>query len=133
MGSLYNPTKPTSFIMEEVDANNLYGWAMSQAMPDGDFEWLNDSECREIKHRLINVVKQNKIFGQNWNYIFEVDINYSQELHKRDDDYPLAPELMTIDAEITCEKSTSYEPSILKPRARLPGNSCVRFCENSIM
>ena len=37
MGSLYDSTKPTSFIME-VDANNLYGWAMSQAMPDGDFE-----------------------------------------------------------------------------------------------
>ena len=37
MGSLYNPTKPTSFIME-VDANNLYGWVMFQAMPDGDYE-----------------------------------------------------------------------------------------------
>ena len=29
MGSLYDPRQPTSFIME-VDANNLYGWAMSQ-------------------------------------------------------------------------------------------------------
>ena len=37
MGSLYDPTEPTSYIME-VDANNLYGWAMSQEMPDGDFE-----------------------------------------------------------------------------------------------
>ena len=37
MGSLYDPTQLTSYIME-VDANNLYGWAMSQEMPDGDFE-----------------------------------------------------------------------------------------------
>ena len=29
MGSLYDPRQPTSYIME-IDANNLYGWAMSQ-------------------------------------------------------------------------------------------------------
>ena len=103
MGSLYDPTKPTSFIME-VDANNLYGWAMSQAMPDGDFEWLSDVECREMKHRLINVVERYEIFGQNRSYIFEVDFDYPQELHELDDDYPMALELMTIEAEITGEK-----------------------------
>ena len=37
MGSLYDLTKPTSYIME-VDAYNLDGWAMSQEMPDGNFE-----------------------------------------------------------------------------------------------
>ena len=36
MGSLYDPRQPTSYIME-VYANNLYGWAMSQEMPDGNF------------------------------------------------------------------------------------------------
>ena len=41
MGSLYDPQQPTSYIME-VDANNLYSWAMSQEMPDGDFEWVSD-------------------------------------------------------------------------------------------
>ena len=40
MGSLYDPRQPTSYIME-VDANNLYGWAMSQEMPDGYIEWLS--------------------------------------------------------------------------------------------
>ena len=39
MGSLCDPTKPTSYIMK-VDANNLYGWAMSHKMPDGKFEWF---------------------------------------------------------------------------------------------
>ena len=38
--SLYDPRQPTSYITE-VDVNNLYGWAMSQEMPDGDFEWLS--------------------------------------------------------------------------------------------
>ena len=36
MGSLYDPTKPTSYIMY-VDANNLYGWAMSQPLPDDEY------------------------------------------------------------------------------------------------
>ena len=44
MGSLYDPTKPTSYIME-VDSNKLYGWAMSQKMPDNKFEWVSVDEC----------------------------------------------------------------------------------------
>ena len=43
MGLLYDPPQPTSYIME-VDANNLYGWAMSQETPDCDFEWVSDDE-----------------------------------------------------------------------------------------
>ena len=48
MGSLYDPTQPASYIME-VDANNLYNLAMSQEMPDGDFEWVSQDECREME------------------------------------------------------------------------------------
>ena len=80
MGLLYDPTKPTLFIIK-VDANNLYSWAMSQAMPDGDFEWLSNSECCEMENRLINVVEQNEIFGYNRGYILKVDMDYAQELH----------------------------------------------------
>ena len=45
MGSLYDPRQPISYIME-VDSNNFYGWAMSQQMPDGNFDWLSENECR---------------------------------------------------------------------------------------
>ena len=48
LGSLYDPTKPTSYILY-VDANNLYGWALNQPLPDNHIEWLNDAECRQIK------------------------------------------------------------------------------------
>ena len=47
MGSQYDLRQPTSYIME-VNADNLYGWAMSQEMPDGDFEWLSKDECCDM-------------------------------------------------------------------------------------
>ena len=33
-------------------------------------------------------------------FIFEVDMEYPPELHERDDDYPIAPELITITTEL---------------------------------
>ena len=37
-------------------------------------------------------------------FIFEVDMEYPSELHNRDDDYPMAPEIMAITPEITGPK-----------------------------
>ena len=62
MGSLYDRTKPTSYIMY-VDANNLYGWAMSQPLPDDDYEWVSGDECRDAFAAL-----QNKASRDLWYY-----------------------------------------------------------------
>ena len=32
-----------------LDANNLYGWAMSQKLPYGGFRWLEQAELLELK------------------------------------------------------------------------------------
>ena len=113
MGSLYDPTKQTSYIME-VDANNLYGWAMSQEMPDGEFEWVSQDECRTMEQTLNFAdgriamfdlgIFDHRVFDEKKSFILEVDLEYPPELHERDDDYPLAPEVMTIEPEITGEK-----------------------------
>ena len=114
MGSLYDPRQPTSYIME-VDGNNLYGWAMSQKMPDGDFEWLSDNECRDMG-LLLNyadgriAIFDTGLFDHRENeenkksFILEVNLEYPPELRKRDDDYPLALEVMTNEPEITGQK-----------------------------
>ena len=86
---------------------------MSQPMPNGDFKWLSGAECREMEQRLKNGRKRNKVFTQNQSYIFEVELNYSQELHERDDDYAITPELITIKAEITGEKTSRIARSKL--------------------
>jgi hypothetical protein len=35
----YDPDQDSSYVMY-LDANNLYGWAMSQSLPTGEFDWL---------------------------------------------------------------------------------------------
>ena len=113
MGSLYDPRQPTSYIME-VEANKVYGWAMSQEMPVNDFEWLSQDQCRAIRQLLNYADGRIAIFDtglfdhrenneDNKSYILEVDLEYPPELHERDDDYPPAPEVMTIEPEITRE------------------------------
>ena len=37
----YDKTKPSSYLMY-VDANNLYGYAMSKKLPTGDFQCIED-------------------------------------------------------------------------------------------
>ena len=39
----YEDKKPSKYIMY-FDANNLYGWAMSQYLPYSGFKWLNQKE-----------------------------------------------------------------------------------------
>ena len=111
IGSLYDQRQPTSYIME-VDANNCYGWAMSQEMPNGDVEWLSQDECRDMGLFFNYADGRMAIFDTGLfdhreneedkkSLIFEVDVEYPPELHERDNDYPLAPEVMTIEPEIT--------------------------------
>ena len=43
----YDESKPKSWI-KGLDENNLYGWAMSQALPISDFEWVRQDELCKI-------------------------------------------------------------------------------------
>ena len=45
----FNPNQPKTWI-QYYDANNLYGWAMSQALPTGGFEWIDpDTACQALQ------------------------------------------------------------------------------------
>src|SRR5688572_3333701 len=74
--SSFDDSKPSSFITY-LDANNLYGWAMSKNLPTHGFEWMSDDELND------------------WGSIpsiLEVDLEYPKELHDLHNDYCLAPE-----------------------------------------
>ena len=80
----YNPDKESTYI-QYLDANNLYGWAMSQPLPTHGFEWMENL----TKEKVMEILeKENSEKG----YLFEVDLAYPRELWKSHDDYPLAPE-----------------------------------------
>ena len=127
MGTLYNPQQPTSYIIP-VDVDYLYGWAMSQEMLNGDFEFVTDDECRNIK-QLLNypdgrfAIFDTGLFDHRKNqkdkisFILEVDLEYPFDLHERGDDYPLVQEIMTIEPEITGEKKHNL-------RAQYSGAAC---------
>ena len=69
-----------------LDANNLYGWAMSQRLLANGFKWVkNVSEFNEdfIKKYAAN---------RNTGYFFEVDVDYPKTLFNSHKDLPFLPE-----------------------------------------
>ena len=105
----YNPDKPSTFI-QYLDANNRYGWAMSQSLPTKGFKWIKDitkdtlmSILDKANYSMINPKKGDK------GYIFEVDLEYPSELWDSHNDYPLAPEGLNVNG---VEKLISH----FKPR-----------------
>lgn len=80
----FDPNKPSKFLTY-LDANNLYGWAMSKYMPYGDFQWLNRNNL-DILQYILKVDDDSPI-----GYILEVDIEYPQHLHDYHSDFPFLP------------------------------------------
>ena len=79
---------PTKYIMY-LDANNLYGWAMSQYLPTGNFKWLSQNQIEKTN---LGKYTENSKKG----LILEVDLEYPQELHDLHNDYPLGPEQIKV-------------------------------------
>ena len=84
----FDKTKPSTFI-QYLDANNLYGWAMSQKLPTHGFKWIDVD--------IPSVLKLLEKKDTNQGFIFEVDLDYPSSLWKSHNDYPLAPERVKID------------------------------------
>ena len=77
----YDPEKESAYI-EYLDANNLYGYAMSQSLPVGNFQWLSQEDI----HTYTKNPEQTRFCT------LEVDLEYPKELHNLHNNYLLAPE-----------------------------------------
>ena len=84
----YNNNEESSYI-QYLDANNLYGWAMSKKLPVNGFKWLDNDKINE---EFINNYNENDKKG----YVLEVDVKYPKKLLDLHSDLPFLPERMEI-------------------------------------
>lgn len=78
----YEPQEPIKYLMY-FDVNNLYGWAMMESLPYGDFTWVENPENIDFQ-----MIEDDALEG----YILEVDLDYPVSLHDIHRDLPLCPE-----------------------------------------
>ena len=108
----YNPAEPTSYIIY-LDANNLYGWAMSQSLPCSTFELVTGEDVAGVDW--LSVDDDAEI-----GYFLEVDLEYPPELHDGHNEYPLAAERLQVTRDMISAKQV-----YLKRVYNLPRNSRV--------
>ena len=106
----YDPAQSTNYITY-LDANNLYGWAMSLPLPKKGFHWKRVMPTEE------------QIMKMKWNskkgWILEVDLEYPSNLHDFHNDYPLAPEKKTIKP----EQMSEYQHLLMAEHKLTPPNT----------
>ena len=91
----YDEKAPSKYIMY-LDANNLYGWAMSQYLPTGGFRWITQKQIDKINLTKYEEDSKNGL-------ILEVDLEYPEKLHYLHNDYPLAPEKVKVTSDMLSE------------------------------
>ena len=106
----FNKSELSKYLMY-VDANNLYGWAMSQKLPVHSFKWMSNKEIENIfNNQIVQVWEKTPC-------ILEVDLIYPEELHDLHNDYPLCPE------RVECDKGVKK----LIPNLRNKNNYVVHY------
>ena len=95
----YNKNKDSKYLMY-LDANNLYGCAMSEKLPTHGFKWLTSGEMENLfNNQIVQVWEKTPC-------ILEVDLEYPEKLHDLHNDYPLCPE------RVKCDKVEKLIPNL---------------------
>ena len=77
-----------SSYLKYLDANNLYGWTMSQKLPVKGFKWVKQKKLSKFNEDFIKKYDEDS----NTGYFLEVDIDYPKELFNFHKDLPFLPE-----------------------------------------
>ena len=86
----YNPEDDTTYIIY-LDANDLYGWAMSKPLPYRNFKWV-ENKPKEIEDWLLYINPKCNGIGKS----YEVDLEHPSVLHHLHNDYPCAAEKLRV-------------------------------------
>ena len=83
----FDETLPENYLLY-LDANNLYGWAMSEALPYKDIVFDNDVTLEDIL---------NTADDAETGYIVKCDIHFPHRIHEKLKQYPPCPENLATD------------------------------------
>ena len=86
----YDPKKKSKSIMY-LDLNNLYGWAMSEYLPYSGLKWLKNVDGFDVS----SIGEKSLI-----RYFLEVDLQYLDELHELQNDYPSSLEKIAVSSDM---------------------------------
>ena len=85
----YDKNEESSYL-KYLDANNLYGWTMSQNLPVNNFDGIEDTF--QFNEDFIKTYNEER----NEGYFLEVDIQYPETLHELHNNLSFLPERMKI-------------------------------------
>ena len=104
-----------------IDANNLYGWAMSQYLPTGAFEKLYFPQEYGEATQLEQIVEVLRFIPDNNPYGFfkECDIEYPAEIKEKTENFPLCPNQTKVDPECFSDYMNRVKQPNYKPTRKL--------------
>ena len=112
----YDPKKKHKYIIY-LDANNLYGLAMVQSLPQSDFQWSSERDYKV----LLDKYAENESEG----CFVKCDLGYPEALHDLHNDYPLAPERKLVET-----KMLSPYAHAIKSKLNIGDDSCEKLVPN---
>ena len=103
-----------------IDANNLYGWAMSQYLPTGDFKKIK--LCCEYDSVLMNEIKED-IFNtpddNEFGYFIECNLEYPAEIKEKTKNFPFCPYQTKADPNLFSGYMNNINQPNYKPTSKL--------------
>ena len=89
----HDKNKESSYL-EYLDANNLYGWAMSQKLPVRNFKWIEKDDISKFDEEFIKNYDENS----------EVDVKYPEKIRMLHSNLAFLPETIKINkcTKLTC-------------------------------
>ena len=149
----YDDSKRNSYIVY-LDANNLYGWVMSQPLPTSNFKWLTGKEIKDMDVMMIaNGSSRGYILKCDYFYFLSKCLyfiksdtsflcisEYPHGLHDLHKDHPLAPERLQIEENIlsNCRSHLLQDEGFNKtqpkfsPNLRNKTNYITHYCNFSL-
>ena len=102
-------------IIERVHMNNLYGFAMLQHLPTGNFQiYENNSITKSFINKVLNTHDCSNI-----GYVLIVDLIYPDNIKYKSKNFPICPENKTINPDNYTEYMKEHEPRPHRPTSKL--------------